>query len=200
MPSCTDRRRWSPVLGGALLLGELCLLGLSLFHPRVDRYYRSYYIDAARPCWLQDWQADTARTKLRVETIKIAALGANDGCFLLDGGWSRIEPWGVWSNGRIARLDLPVPVVGGRHRLEITLIGFSPHDRQSVAISLNGKPAGRYFVSSKRPSTLALAIPADAAGDLTISFRIKHPASPSFLNLGNDQRRLGIGLIALNWK
>ena len=189
---------WLAGLGLALLLGEIGVLGLSLFYPRVDAYYRSYYIAGARSCWLQDWQEAAATAALRTAEVRIAALNSTEACFLLDGGWSEPEKWGVWSNGRVASLELPV--VAGATRLEITLIAFSPHNRQSVAIRLNGIPAGRYFVSSRNVSTLQVAVPPGASGNLDVSFRIRHPASPSLFALGADQRQLGIGLIALRWK
>ena len=189
---------WLAALGLVLLLGELGVLGLSLFHPRVDAYYRSYYIAGDRNCWLQDRQAKAATAALRTIEIKIATLSPPEACFLLDGGWSGQEKWGVWSNGRVASLDLPV--VAGSHRLEITLTAFSPHNRQSVTIRLNGAFAGRYFVTSRNVSTLQVAVPPGAAGNLKLSFWIRHPASPSFFAVGNDQRQLGIGLIALRWK
>ena len=202
MPSCTDPAPRAAVLlaalGLVLLLGELGVLGLSLFHPRVDAYYRSYYITGDRNCWLQDGQAKAAITDLLAARIEVAALSPHVACFLLDGGWSDMEKWGVWSDGRVASLELPV--LAGSQRLEVTLIAFSPRDRQSVAVFLNGVAAGRYFVSSRQVSTLALAVPPGAAGNLLVSFRIRHPVAPSFFRAANDQRRLGIGLIALHWK
>ncbi len=190
--------RFAPALGAALLLAELCVAGLSLFAPRVDRDYADFYITGARSCWVVPGSDTRDAADLRVDDIAVGKLSHSDACYLLGAGWSFVETWGVWSDGPVVGLDLPV--VAGKHAVLLTVVGFSPQNRQSVRILINGAAQGSAFVPAARRSTLSISVPPSAMGELHITLRIKHPGSPAAAHLGGDERQLGLGLIAIHWQ
>ncbi len=187
-----------PALGLLLLLGEACVAYAGMFHPHVDRYYREFYIDGYRSCWLTPDRVASAQAALLTDDITVAKLDAPAACYLLARGWSNMEDWGVWSDGGVVAIELPR--VPGKTRLDLTLRAFSPRNKQMVTVFINGQQLGGYFVPSPGPSDLTLNIPASAAGDITILLRIKHPRRPPVLPGQDDTRHLGIGLISIKWQ
>ncbi len=185
-----------PVLGLAILLFEAAVTLTGALRPRVDEYYYDYYISQTRLCWLTPDMADHAETALRVDDLKVSALPPGSACFLLKRGWNPPERWGTWSNGRIAEIELPP--WPGKTSVDLALKAFSPHNRQVVTAYVNGARLGQYFVPVGPVTKLSIPLPAGTAATTTILLKIKHPARPAVLG-GNDQREIGIGLIALTW-
>lgn len=185
------------VLGAALLLAELWVAGLSLFAPHVDRDYADFYISGARSCWVVPGEGARDGADLRVSDIAIGKLSHDDACYLLGAGWSFVEKWGVWSAGPVVSLNLPV--VAGKHAVVLTVSAFSPKNRQSVRIFVNGAERGGAFVPAAIKSTLLIDVPPGTSA-LHIVLRIKHPLAPASLGLGGDQRQLGIALISIHWQ
>jgi len=186
-----------PALGLTLILLEIALIGLGMFYPRVDGYYADYYINRYRTCWLTPAIAQGAESALRATPLTISALAPASACLLLKRGWSDPEPWGVWSDGKIAQLE--VPARPREKLLVLTITAFSPRNRQVVTVHVNDTYAGKFFVPSARVTKLSIAVPPDAKGDMIISFRIKHPSRPADFGGGIDQREIGLGLIGIAW-
>jgi glycosyltransferase involved in cell wall biosynthesis len=120
-------------------------------------------------------------------------------------GWSPMEPWGAWTNGRYARLDLTFAPTTAALRVQLrghaNVLGASAG--QKLRISAEGRGVGGFEINREPvPSYLELAIPAaaDDAGrsTLALEFFIDNPTpirpedSPS-----QDSRLLGLALQAI---
>jgi hypothetical protein len=179
-------------LGLCLLLFEAAITLAGALRPRVDEYYRDYYITRSRPCWLQPAQIQHAEAVLAGPVSRVAALDKPTACFLLESGWSAREKMGVWSLGHRAVIELPA--VPGKE-LVLTVTGFARRDNQFVTFYVDGQKTGGAFVPIGPPIALKIPLPPNATGKLVITFRIKHPGPPSAI----DTRDLGLALIALRW-
>jgi hypothetical protein len=179
-------------LGLCLLLFEAAITLVGAVHPRVDEYYRDYYITRSRTCWLQPAQIQHAETVLAAPVSRIAALDKTTACFLLESGWSAREKMGVWSLGHRAVIELPA--VPGK-KLILTVTGYARRNNQMVTVYVNGEKTGSAFIPTGPQTTLAIRVPPSAAGKLVIAFRIKHPGAPNAI----DSRDLGLALIAIRW-
>jgi len=145
--------------------------------------------------------ATAAAASYRVgETISFAQGGAAAGFQLA--GWSVAEPWGVWSNGPAASLEIPIDTVP-KYGVEMTCIahGFTSALRpeQTVHVIANGEAVAHWTFKTTdeadRPrratisaGTMSIRMP------LRVDFLISHPTSPLELNQSEDPRRLGIGI------
>jgi hypothetical protein len=119
---------------------------------------------------------------------------------ILQRGWSFPEPWGVWSIGAKAGLRVPFdrsttfPI-----KLEVTLQAFTrPGLNQSVAISVNGRPAAMLqFGQSSGECVHTIEISGDEVSrdfSATVLFDISHPTAPADIDGSADRRKLGIGI------
>ena len=187
-------KRLGPLLGALLLLAELGIAMLAVAAPHVSETYYDFYIAGSRSCWLPDKVARRTADELRVPRIEVAALRGPAACYFLNGGWSGIEDWGVWSDGPVSGIELPR--LAGKTKVSFTVIAYSPRDRQSVKIDVDGVSTGSMFVPNQGRTTLTVNVPPGPEPDLHVTFRIKHPAAPQGVP---DKRRLGIGLIAVDW-
>lgn len=120
---------------------------------------------------------------------------------LLAGGWSAQEPWGVWSDGERAALNILVPasVVAD---VEITLEGRvflipGRHERQVVRVKANGEMIDKWVFGGAPRMAKSFLVPRHIAikkRPISIELHIDHPQSPAELGLGQDKRRLALGL------
>lgn len=127
---------------------------------------------------------------------------AAPGIRMLGTGWSTPEAWGTWSVGSKAELVLKLdPKPADDVQLALEARGF-PHlvdNLQKIHVSVNGTR-----IASLEPNfegvirNAVLKIPATVANlrePMQVLFEIARPTSPRDLNLGNDTRALGIGLM-----
>jgi SAM-dependent methyltransferase len=123
--------------------------------------------------------------------------------FLVE-GWSGPEPWGVWSEGSVAKLRFhfnPRPV--GKLILHIRLNGFIPTQTsvREVDVSVANKLIERWGFESAHPSgERRLIVDQEMIGSdggLEIGFDILKPESPAQFGISGDARMLGIGLVSL---
>lgn len=121
-------------------------------------------------------------------------------------GWSQPETWGVWSDGPVSKLSLPISAGKGMAlQLDVEAHAFLPETRhhQTVKVQINGNFVGiMEFSMNKNRNLRSLPIPADALSGkdeerFIISFEIASPMCPSDLGISEDKRNLGIGLINL---
>jgi len=180
-------------LGLCLLLFEAAITITGAVHPRVDEYYRDYYITRSRTCWLQPAQIQHAEAALAAPVSRVAALDKTTACFLLESGWSAREKMGVWSLGHRAVIELPA--VPGKTLL-LTVTGFARRNNQMITVYVDGAKTFSAFIPTGPTTTLAVPVPPNATGKLVIAFRIKHPGAPNDI----DTRDLGLALIAIRWK
>jgi hypothetical protein len=123
------------------------------------------------------------------------------GTALLRRGWSRPEPWGVWSDGPRAELDL-IPPEGwhGGARIAIEAHGFvaEGRDRQRVTIQAGGAAIAALDVGPRAKFELTVPASAIRDGRTRLVLLVPGAISPRVLDRASlDNRRLGIGLIGV---
>ncbi|BCW88985.1 hypothetical protein sos41_21400 [Alphaproteobacteria bacterium SO-S41] len=187
-------------------------LQLVLATPALETYARELHAHLARrlidgagetssPC-LAAFSALQARGSLaeRVADGHVTGLdfseGGTGGIFL-GGGWSSLEPWGVWSDGRWAAVQLPLPR-GERTHLVFTCQAYGLKDlteKSVVRVRANGVELGRWiFEEFVDPRDYTLELTTDGRPTALIEFLMENPVAPSALGPSADVRQLGIGL------
>lgn len=134
------------------------------------------------------WRA-AFRARLRAEGA--ASVAAAEGDALLSAGWSQPEPWGVWTDGPEAALDLPLPE--GRWSLALSLRAFPPEAAPRVAASQDGAVLAEARVAAE--DTLRVTVEAGAEG-ARLALALPDAVSPASLGLGEDARALSLGLVS----
>ncbi len=121
----------------------------------------------------------------------------NSNRFLVS-GFSGQEPWGRWTEGKIAEVacSLPKEVAKRPRKIRLHAGGYVGKGaaKQQVDISINGKKAGAYSFSSEQ-SEVEIKIPKGKDPELRITFNIKNPSSPLSNGESGDERILGLGVV-----
>jgi hypothetical protein len=123
------------------------------------------------------------------------------GIDLLITGWSTAEDWGIWSDGPLATLRLPVSGNRGKWKANITFRAFGKQGTE-VTVNVNA------LDDSESPSAI-WSVPANhtvqkelhgesGCTDVVLQFAFPNVASPFQLGISADRRLLGIGLISLD--
>ncbi len=111
------------------------------------------------------------------------------------GGWSAVEPWGVWTDGPHAELGLVVPP--SQKSLALLLwadIMLAADGRQDIKLGINGRNVGSWHITQGQ-AVLCAPVPADivpATGLLLATIDIGSPRAPP--GSRTDDRALGLGL------
>jgi len=127
---------------------------------------------------------------------------------VLGQGWAQLETWGVWSVGSEASLSLPIDKNKNAKRaaiIELTLIAFSasPKEKKWVGVTCDTIPIKLLKISCKKPKRVRVRIPNALLQDtrtIKLSLLPVAPCSPEECGLSLDQRKLGVGLIAIDVK
>ncbi|MCX2542002.1 DUF6311 domain-containing protein [Pseudomonas sp. COW5] len=128
--------------------------------------------------------------------------GAAGNVFLAQ-GWSVPEPWGVWSSGQDAELVMRIPESARTLHLETTAFLAPSHVRQGVVVRLNGLEALTTSLDKADGNTLELSLtPAirqriKEEGLLRLQLQFADAISPQQLGMGQDPRKLALGLKTL---
>jgi len=138
------------------------------------------------------------------QTVDFAS-GGNAGAFMVPEGWSGAEPWGRWTDGRAAGLEMKVdtPESGGLELVaEVMAYLTERHQSQDVEVLVNERKIGSWSFTPGQGgiSERRLYIPADlirSAPRTTITFRPLNPVSPKSLGYSGDPRHLGLGIHTL---
>lgn len=119
----------------------------------------------------------------------------------LANGWWGAEEWGFW--GRNARhcIRFHMPeYAGGYVDVQLVLRAIAPlgHDRPHLDITCNGYFLGRFSMSGKE-QTLMLRLPPASIDNANaiLHLHFSQPLSPAAIGLGDDDRVLGVGFIAM---
>lgn len=118
-------------------------------------------------------------------------------------GWSPMEHWGFWSNGRFARLELSFKATSSALQISFrghVEVGKNP-DPRIVRVYVNGNLVDMYTISPQEiGDIITLNIPSQSAprDQLSIEFQIENPV-PLRNEDGSlkDQRMLGMALQAV---
>jgi hypothetical protein len=133
----------------------------------------------------------------------VSFLNEIDGAKTIGHGWAHPEDWGVWSEGEKASLTLLLPGQGRVREvksLALDLKTFAPG--QVIQIMLNDRLVKLF--KSPIPGISQLEVPINsedqAASFMRLDFVIQKPVSPRSLGLGDDSRKLGVGLISAQFQ
>jgi hypothetical protein len=118
-------------------------------------------------------------------------------CFLKSGWADNTEDWGTWTVGKEAKLAVFMPP-GTPKTITLDLRAFvePKHPKQSLEVAISGQPSKAFALSQFEQNTIKLAIPASAYDKefLVLDFKMTDPASPKDLGIGEDTRKLGVGI------
>ncbi len=134
---------------------------------------------------------------------KIAKLNAKgNGLVYQAEGWGAPEDGFTWTDGKRARLVLPVSPVQSSVNLTMSLCGYvvpGKVARQRVRISINQNFAGEWLVTDRALHKKNLKIPREflaGSPEFAITLEMPDAVSPSSLGVGLDVRQLAI---AIEW-
>lgn len=113
-------------------------------------------------------------------------------------GFSFPENWGAWTDQPTARITLPLTKKIRRVQLEIALkrgcLGHG-HGGATGQVRVNKRKVADLFCDPLLPYELVFIYNGGATGDqLELEFMFKGLVSPRSLNLGEDERLLGVGV------
>lgn len=115
--------------------------------------------------------------------------------FLLGGGWSEPEEFGVWSSGPKASLYLPSTGKQTDH-IELDIGVFYQGSPVEIAVYSNDDVVFDATLSSDDLTTIAFEVPnPNGEGAFALGFEFKGAKSPASLGLGGDVRELAIKLV-----
>lgn len=140
--------------------------------------------------------------KLR-ELVQFNKSGNGRAKFMLN-GWGYTEDWGTWAIEPAAHLVLPMPD-GDPSKVIIAANAFlTPgHPDQKIDIFINGiKVADHLALTKQAGNTLELVLPPGVktvGKPVNIEFRSINPISPLAAGISGDDRRLGIGLVSIQF-
>lgn len=121
-------------------------------------------------------------------------------------GWAAAETWGTWSIAEEAftRFELPAPL---RTDLRIRIVSqaYAPYIglEQQVEVYANGQRVGKFnYTPQSNLASRELIINKSYIGQdnmLNLVFKIRDPRSPKDMGVSPDNRKLGIGLVSINF-
>ena len=121
----------------------------------------------------------------------------------LGAGWPIPEPWGTWSNGPSAKIDLPLPDQQAQVLiLNVRALVNGRHPSQNIDILINGKTRTRVQLEQFDKNEVQIPLKSsDWTGQpLHIELLFQNPASPKSLGMGSDDRLMSIGLVSGAYK
>jgi hypothetical protein len=168
------------------------------FNHNVVDFYTSlliYDIDSMDPGFynteIQSHKIDLTKT--------VAGNNQNDNNIFVS-GWSGIEAWGRWSDGKQAVLNMELNEIPDNSLLvTFTTNIFAPGGKLNFSVLVNDESVGDFMLPAGG-QTFSVTVPKDnvigSNGELKIIFEIKNPVSPANAGLSTDPRILGVGLIS----
>ena len=116
--------------------------------------------------------------------------------------WPIQEPWGRWSEGNWADLEIPMPDIKPQSiQLKLRAFVSGALLEQKVEVRMNGAYQTTIILRQFENNVINLVIPKNIQKDalLWLDFYLPNAQSPNALGLGADRRRLGIGIEALEF-
>lgn len=198
-----------------LLEDRLLLKAAMTLDPQRDLLAKLDGLNVLAPGWKTCARCPSVETEARLEDL-LAMLGplergqtisfdssSKGAGYLLD-GWSWQEPWGIWSDGPVADMILPLSFDDPQRLLVEAHAFVKPsHPEQDVEVWVNGvlEASTRLSISAENRIEVSLS---DAArrkirkpGFLHLRFRFADAASPQDIGENSDNRRLAIGLLSV---
>ncbi len=172
-----------------LLIGLQAIVVIAGFcWPNANPAYRATYITHSMDCWLPPGAPAFLPS---ADVIRPLALSPYQACALLPKGWNAGDASAVWSNGRIAELNIPLRP--GDARVTLRLRGYSQILPQAVEILRSDAPPLSLTIS---PNTIASVTMAVMPGTSMLRLRIEiahvhHPMDRDLM----DWRAIGVALL-----
>jgi len=112
-------------------------------------------------------------------------------------GWSKTEVDYAWTEGKSARLALPIPGDAGPLTVKMTLRGLVQPPTlpsQPVEVYVNNQKIADWLVADRKAFTAGIPGELTKSGGkmLNLELRIPRAASPQSLGMNNDGRILGV--------
>lgn len=123
--------------------------------------------------------------------------GSPSAAYAICGEWSKSEGWGTWSDGSLVKIYIPI-TNSNTKMITISLQAFvnGKHPEQKIEYTTDG--LNFKSTSFSQFSGNQIDIPVTTLmrqdGYALVEFKLLNPASPKSLGLGDDSRKLGIGL------
>jgi hypothetical protein len=132
------------------------------------------------------------------------AQGGNGSSFLVS-GWAKEEVGGVWSDGPVARIEIPLGELrSSRLLVEMTMGSFAPDGVRGQHVKLNVAGLKEEFYLTSDPKTYRFQIDnsatSDRSGALAIFFELPEAAAPASVSNSQDTRQLGVRLLSIDVK
>jgi hypothetical protein len=120
--------------------------------------------------------------------------------FALCGAWSKSENWGTWSDGSLVKIYIPI-INPNAKVISISLQAFvnGKHPEQKIEFTSDGENFKSLALSvfSGNQIDIPVSVAMRKDGYALVEFKLLNPVSPKSLGLGDDARKLGIGLTKL---
>jgi len=177
------------VISSLLLIGLQAMVVMGgLVWTDANPAYRATYITHRMDCWLPP---GTPAFLPASDVIVPLTLSAYQACALLPKGWNPRDASAVWSNGRVAQLDIPLRPADVR--VTLRLQGYSRQLPQAVEILQPGAPPLKLQIP---PGTLASAVIPVTPGESSLRLeiviaRVHRPLDRDFM----DWRAIGVALL-----
>ena len=118
-------------------------------------------------------------------------------------GWSLPEGWGIWTQS--ADAGILIPYSDHRNKrlvLNVRALINEQHPLQVVSVYLNGAFQNRFELTKGEGNFLTINLDAIPLADkyFKVELKIDRPRSPRELGLGEDARKLGVGLVSAQFK
>ena len=123
--------------------------------------------------------------------------------FLLSGWYPYGENWGTWSDSDVAKLILPVPAGNPRFlELEGRALVNGNHPMQEMELWVDGVLNERISLTRFEGNRIRLNLPPSILNKEYFILELKFPnrVSPKSIGMGPDDRLLGFGLVAAEFK
>lgn len=125
--------------------------------------------------------------------------------FYIGEGWSHAEEWGTWTDGDRAMLRIRFAEAPKRPlRLNAQLLPFlhATHPQMQARVRVGGDEIALWTLASAEFAAVCATIPAEKLRetDCEITLEILNPASPLELGISNDPRRLGVGVLSVDFQ
>jgi hypothetical protein len=173
---------------GPIYGGPGCGFAKNLLAATVRAHVRSAGVQSGDYLYLTDAEVSQARFPCS-QTIDFSKQGDIPDSIL--SGFSGAEDWGRWSDGSHATLTCRAP---NATSARISLRAFSPDGRrQTVLISVNDAPPQQFTLDGSQQA-LTISLPPLAAGKMKLRFDLPDAISPKEAGVGEDGRKLGIGI------
>jgi len=113
-------------------------------------------------------------------------------------GWGERESWGgIWSTQDRATIRLPMPESGAKSiTFNVNAFVTPNHPKQDVHVMINGRLQGKASLNQFEDNTFSIPLPQieNKSIPINIDFEFPNAISPKSLKIGDDDRKLGIGL------